>query len=261
MGRPIKSGLDYFPVDTTFDDTIELLQAECGIRAIGLLIKLWQKIYRNGYYLEWNEDIALLFSQQNGIQTSELNEFLKVCFRRKIFCEKLNKEYKILTSAGIQKRFLQISKGSKRTFIPFIKEYKLVNSEFTAIITEETSINSENSAQSKVKESKEKKSKELLEEKFNEFYALYPKKVDKPRALTAWNKIKLTDELFATILNALDKAKKTEQWTKQDGQFIPNPATWLNGERWNDELPEDEWETLRKKFEREEVANGKVKDT
>jgi len=160
MGRPIKIGLDYFPVDIIFDDNVELLQAECGIQSVGILIKLWQKIYRNGYFIEWNSDSLLLFNQHNGLSQNETDKVLEVCFKRNIFCKELFEKYGILTSRGIQKRFLQIAKDSKRTSILIISEYKLVNGEFNGIITGETHVTSEFSAQSKVKKSKEEKSKE-----------------------------------------------------------------------------------------------------
>ena len=59
MARPLKTGLDYFPLDVSFDDNIELLEAEEGLEGFAILIKLWQKIYSNGYYIEWNEDSLL----------------------------------------------------------------------------------------------------------------------------------------------------------------------------------------------------------
>ena len=49
-------------------------------------------------------------------------------------------------------------------------------------------------------------------------------------------RLKVDDELFEIITKALELHKKSEQWTKDKGRFIPNPSTWLNQERWNDEL-------------------------
>ena len=46
-----------------------------------------------------------------------------------------------------------------------------------------------------------------------------------------------TNVPLETLLSAVEKQKKSEQWTKNDGQFIPNPSTWLNQGRWDDELP------------------------
>ena len=72
-------------------------------------------------------------------------------------------------------------------------------------------------------------------EAFEAFYAAYPKKVAKPQALKAWNKQAATVGPDV-IMAALDKHKHQEQWQKENGKFIPHPATWLNQHRWNDEL-------------------------
>jgi DNA-binding Lrp family transcriptional regulator len=72
------------------------------------------------------------------------------------------------------------------------------------------------------------------DENFISFWSEYPKRVAKPSAVKAFQKaMKKTD--LPTILIAIRKYKKTDQWRKDKGQFIPNPATWLNQERWEDE--------------------------
>ena len=70
---------------------------------------------------------------------------------------------------------------------------------------------------------------------FEEFWKAYPKKTAKKNAFNAWVKIKPDGELLKTILSALEQQKKSDQWQRERGQFIPYPATWLNGRRWEDE--------------------------
>ena len=70
---------------------------------------------------------------------------------------------------------------------------------------------------------------------FQEFWDAYPRKVGKQAALKAWNKTKPNIE---EVLIALDWQKQSDQWYKNGGQFIPNPATWINQHRWHDERPE-----------------------
>ena len=70
---------------------------------------------------------------------------------------------------------------------------------------------------------------------FADFWNLYPKKAGKKSAEKAWAKIKMTDSLFDEILSAL-KMQIENNWAGKDKQFIPHPATWLNGERWTDEI-------------------------
>lgn len=69
---------------------------------------------------------------------------------------------------------------------------------------------------------------------FDSFWQAYPKKVSKPSAEKAW-RAKKADTLIDKILPALERFKQSESWRKESGQFIPNPATWINNERWNDE--------------------------
>lgn len=77
---------------------------------------------------------------------------------------------------------------------------------------------------------------ELQEKQFDKFWQAYPKKVSKKQAQKSWKKINPSLELFEKILKALEMVKQTEQWEKDNGKFIPYPATWLNQERWTDEI-------------------------
>lgn len=75
-------------------------------------------------------------------------------------------------------------------------------------------------------------------ESFEKFWSAYPKKTAKQQALKVWEKLRPDEELTARILTSLERQKKSVQWTKDNGQFIPYPATWLNGRRWEDETTE-----------------------
>lgn len=71
---------------------------------------------------------------------------------------------------------------------------------------------------------------------FDRFWAAYPKKVGKGAAEKAFSKAPINGHL-ADVLSALDRQKQSEQWRRDGGQFIPNPATWLNQRRWEDGDP------------------------
>lgn len=75
------------------------------------------------------------------------------------------------------------------------------------------------------------------EDLFPKFWKLYPNKKGKAAAEKAWAKLKVTPELFNLIAQGLAKQCTSAAWTKDGGQFIPHPATWLNGKRWEDEIP------------------------
>lgn len=69
---------------------------------------------------------------------------------------------------------------------------------------------------------------------FEEFWAQYPKKAGKGDAAKAFKKKKCA-AILPQILSGVRLAKASHQWTKDGGQFIPNPATWLNREGWLDD--------------------------
>jgi hypothetical protein len=88
---------------------------------------------------------------------------------------------------------------------------------------------------------------------FDQFWAAYPRRVGKQDAQKAWAKIKPDAVVQALILKAIENQKQGADWRKEDGQFIPHPATWLRAGRWLDEvrpyvapppkLPAGWWET------------------
>lgn len=131
MARPKKQGLDYFPLDVNLDNKIEILESEYGIMGFGFIIRLFQKIYANGYYLEWNQYSPILLKKEIGMPKEKINEFINFCLEINIFDKDLYKKYNILTSRGIQKRYFTVCK--RRKDIELIKEYLLVNPELYGI--------------------------------------------------------------------------------------------------------------------------------
>ncbi|MHC8321225.1 helix-turn-helix domain-containing protein [Pseudomonas sp. GB2N2] len=73
-------------------------------------------------------------------------------------------------------------------------------------------------------------------EGFEAFWKLYPKKKSRKEALKTWTKLNPGAELHQTLIAALGDHCLSEDWTKNGGRYIPNAATWLNGERWHDIL-------------------------
>ena len=73
---------------------------------------------------------------------------------------------------------------------------------------------------------------------FDDFYKAYPKKKSKGQAEKTWNKLSPTNDLLKEILKGLESAKKSEDWTKENGKYIPHPSTWLNAKGWEDEITE-----------------------
>lgn len=84
--------------------------------------------------------------------------------------------------------------------------------------------------------SQESQGQELcdIEMKFNAFWELYPKKVNKEKARIIFTKLNPDDKLMETILCAIDEQMKTPQWAQE--RYIPNPTSWLLDKRWEDEI-------------------------
>ena len=71
---------------------------------------------------------------------------------------------------------------------------------------------------------------------FGAFWDEYPNKKAKQDAIRAWKKLKPDAALINRIMAGLAKAKNSDSWLRDEGRFIPYPATWLNGRRWEDEV-------------------------
>lgn len=86
------------------------------------------------------------------------------------------------------------------------------------------------------KENKKKKENEL----FDKFWEVYPRKVDKKKAREKFTKIKPTEELVDLMIKQIERFKQTNDWQKENGKYIPHPSTWLNNNRWEDEIETEE---------------------
>jgi hypothetical protein len=91
---------------------------------------------------------------------------------------------------------------------------------------------------------------------FMQFWTEYPKKTAPAAAYKSWLKIKYKPATLNLIIEALKWQSKLPGWLKDNGQFIPMPATYLNQCRWQDERVLNEWE----KYDRD-VAAGKITGT
>jgi hypothetical protein len=90
-----------------------------------------------------------------------------------------------------------------------------------------------------IENTKTKKKKEIVhskngQERFETFWSLYPKKIAKKKAHDIWKRKKLDSQIDAIVNKLKEQIALDNQW--QDVQFIPNPTTYLNGERWDDEI-------------------------
>jgi len=160
MARPTRQGIDYFPydVDLDLDDKLGMIVGEFKVKGELLYIKLCAWIYKtNGYYTEWDEDVQLRFLRRYdycGFSVSFLNEVVPRLIKWELFDRTVFDSFHVLTSARIQATWLDATRKRKDCVID---EKFLVLKVSSGNLPEETPKKSEETPQSKVKESKEKK--------------------------------------------------------------------------------------------------------
>jgi hypothetical protein len=120
--------------------------------------------------------------------------------------------------------------------------YTLLNSDECVTDGQPVKTNIETIGQLRRKEKKREKNKKnkLVEysDDFNRFWKSFPKKTGKAAAWKAFGDIDPNAELLEKMIVTIEIFKTSPNWQKNDGQYIPMPTTWLNQERWYDELPE-----------------------
>ena len=176
MGRKIKIGLDYFPMDVDFFDDIKVRKLIKHKGSVSVLVYsyLLSLIYKNGYFLKWDEDLPFIIYEKIGQDESYIKDVINYLIDIEMFSKYMFEKENILTSKGIQKRYKKICDTLKRR--NSIDRYNLINTEEIAIDTEEIAIDTEetneidteieiNSVESATKERKgmEIKEKEIKE--------------------------------------------------------------------------------------------------
>ena len=127
MARPQKEGLDYFPLDTDIaeDEKILYLEAETGLEGFAIYVKLLSTIYRNSYYMMWTETQLSIYSRRFFVDKNTLSTVVSVCKNIGLFDKNLFEKYQILTSHGIQSRYLMALE--RRSSIKMIDEFCLLD--------------------------------------------------------------------------------------------------------------------------------------
>lgn len=180
---------------------------------------------------------ARVIARNTGSTPQKVEEMMKRFIALGLFENEENK----ITCMKVAKRLMSsaTSNPKMRTMIMDIKqqyETPIDTNRHDDIMTPSRIITAEeNRIEEKRLDKKEKTIKTIvLDDGFEMFWNVYPKKVGKGLALKTWTKYKPP---ITAILLALQWQIESKQWRKQDGDFIPNPTTYLNQERWTDEAP------------------------
>lgn len=165
MPRPNKTGLDYFPLDVDIfeDEKISAISGEFGIKGEITVIKLLCAIYRNGYFILWNDLLKFKLLRSLPEISSELIEsIVNRLVLWEFFDKNLFDSVKVLTSRGIQRRYFEAVKRRKaEEELPYLLVNVCNNTVNVRINTFSDDINASKNPtkESKVKESKENKEK------------------------------------------------------------------------------------------------------
>lgn len=170
MARPNKTGIDYFPFDVDFflNDKLQLIEGEFGMKGGYIAIRLLCKIYKNGYFYQWGADECLLFAKNMGIEgvsRNNVDEVVRGLLKRGFFDETVFKSFGVLTSEGIQRRYVQAT--AERKDVEINEDYwlielpknvpEIINRPTNGVNRPINSINLSESTQSKVNKTKLKK--------------------------------------------------------------------------------------------------------
>lgn len=219
-----KSGIDYFPLDVVLDSKFELIEAEFGLTGFGVVVHLLQEIYgKAGYYIEWTEEVALLFARKVGLGGSVVSEIVEASIRRGMFDKEKYDKYRVLTSKGIQTRYFEAV--SRRKVLEV--DYNILLVDVAQILTnvdiqaKNVNILSKNaniSEQSKVEKSRVEKSKEEY------ILCAEPQAADAPPVIS----LPLNDGTFFDV-SENDRAKWSQLYPNVDVlQQLRNMAGWCD---------------------------------
>ena len=145
MARPLKSGIDYFPLDCNFmkDIKVRKILRACGPGAIAVIVNLLCTIYQgDGYYMLWDEDTGFLIADDVGVKESFVHEVVKTAVQAEFFNAAMFDTRGILTSVGIQRRYKEAT--ARRNNNALIADYNLLSNELSGVIVCNNSVNVDN---------------------------------------------------------------------------------------------------------------------
>lgn len=127
MARIAKSGLEYFPFDIDFfqDIRIRKLIKRQGGKAVTVYALLLCLIYKNGYFMQWDDELPFIGSEMSGFEEAYVLEVIKTCLTLGLFDKNMYDTEQVLTSKGIQVRYCNIQRLNKR--MSRIDKYSLLD--------------------------------------------------------------------------------------------------------------------------------------
>jgi hypothetical protein len=273
MARPTKEGLDYFPLDIDFDQDDKLVVPinKFGMQGLGIIIKLMTEIYRNGYFYPWGEREQYVFANKVHVDINATNDVVNECLKWGFFSKDVFEKYNLLTSRGIQKRYVEASR--RRKIVVFVREYTLINlyeackkcspinevdvngNEVNVYINPdkvngELTISTQSKKKVNRKGNREESNKKIsvdppaaeshdngFHADFERFWDVFPKirRRDKAKAFETWKK-KVKDIEREDLIRCTELYAKDTNAIGKDGAFAKMPTSFLNAGTYKDYL-------------------------
>lgn len=194
MGRPTKQGIDYFPLDVGFftDLKVRKVSRSCGSKSTSILICLLCNIYRNnGYYLVWDQDMPFVIADEIGVSEEDVNEVVVKALQVGFFNNEIYEKCNILTSAGIQKRYILATYQRKERQL---NEEYLVFHTNNQINCANNKVNCTESTQIKENKNKKENNTKVLQKKSETRFS--PPTIDQIKEYICSNKYNVDAERF-----------------------------------------------------------------
>lgn len=224
MGRPLKNGLDYFPLDVIFDEKVQAVESVFGNDGLVWIIKFWQVAYRSN-----NGEVSLdgyhgvIHRDNSRVTTEKHNEIIKLCLEIGLLSKLDDGKY---TSNGIKKRLNYIMKERERWRIKHGLE----------VISPDNPRDNPRDNREETGESKGKGKEYIYMSIFESLWDSYPRREGKKEALRHFIASVKTEKDCNDIKVALENYKASLKETNTPTKYTKMGSTWFNN--WKDWINE-----------------------
>ena len=233
MARPKKETVDYFPHDANASDgvTLTIIQSKFGNDGYAFWFRLLEILASTkGHVFNCRNTVRWQFLQaKTHLQEDTVCSLLDLLSDLDAIDSALWKEKKLIWCDNLVNNVADVYRN-RRMDVP--EKPISTDDNTTADVVSNTK-----STQTKLNKTKLNN----IQTDFETFWKEYPKKKSKGDAEKAFSKLDIKNGLVDKILAALIVAKKSDSWVKDNGQFIPYPATWLNRRGWEDEFTDGDF--------------------
>lgn len=212
--RPNKQNADYFSHDSWMRDgrRIKALRRQFWLEGYAIWVMLLEVLANSDNFQTQNNDVNFdLLSGDFGADPDKIKGIISFCVRLWLLIE----ENGYIYSQELIERMRPLLEKRERERQRRIEKQK-------------------EKQKPKKPKSRKQADEKMTVAQFEQFWAVYPKKRAKAKAQEKF--LELPRNKFDTIMDALHKQKKSDEWTKENGQYIPMPTTYINQGRWEDQL-------------------------